>query len=399
MQEIPNVFVEGAEDMSISELKEKIKELDNKRAFYNANQLSIKDVINSMYGVYANKYFYFFNNDVAGTITGQGRDIIQTTKKYVNNYFNKKWHTDKKLHQKMGLTRVEPIRDDISVYGDTDSIFISLYGVYQNTDGWEGTEVEFIQAIYKYRLKTFLKLCFDKYAASKGTENLLNLELEKIAHSGIFLTKKKYVLDYAWAEPDNHYDTMEEVKATGGDLKSKDRSQFVKDHIWNAVNYILEKNVDFDMKEFLKIINRAKEEFKLQIQNDKEVISLAVTVNNYENYVIGDTKEIELKKGVPYQVRAASYYNWMLNYKHPEVKTKYRHITSGNKVKYYFAKTGNSEFPIFAYHPNEFPYEIAPEVDFTAQFKKTYLEPVNRFLDAIGKPKISQDLLVRKTIF
>lgn len=391
-----DIRVENAEDMSIKQLEKKILELSNISSVYNSEQQSIKECINSMYGVFANQYFYFFDNEVAESVTGQGRNITVTTEKYINTYFLKKWHLDIKLHKSMGLTKVDPISGPVSRYCDTDSVFISLSEVYDNTEGWSGNEVEFILELYQKRIHGFMKKCFQKYSDSYNADNMLNLELEKIAYSGLWLAKKKYVLDMAWEEPNIFYEPLENVKPTGGELKQSSTPKWLKKKLTMMVEYILSHPNDFNIKEFLNSVHKIKEEFKLQ---EPEVISNSISVNNYENYVLGDTKEIELKKGCPYQVRAAAYYNWILNYKRPDMKTKYRHIASGNKIKFYIAKTGSDDFDIFAYHPNEYPYEFAPDIDYDAHFDRAFIQPLNRFLEAIGQQPMSRNLLVKKTLF
>ena len=61
----------------INSLKEKTTKLKSEIDFYNAMQNAMKLVLNGSYGAFANNYFVLFNNNVASTITAQGRDLTQ----------------------------------------------------------------------------------------------------------------------------------------------------------------------------------------------------------------------------------------------------------------------------------------------------------------------------------
>jgi len=50
-------------------------------------QGAIKILINSVYGAFGNQYFYFFNIDIAQSITLQGQDMIKFANKAINFYF------------------------------------------------------------------------------------------------------------------------------------------------------------------------------------------------------------------------------------------------------------------------------------------------------------------------
>ena len=80
---------------------EKIKKEASK--FYNYEQ-AVKLMLNSIYGAFGNPYFYFFNVDIAETITLQGKDAILYTEHLLNRYFKDYWHKDIAAHKEMGIT-------------------------------------------------------------------------------------------------------------------------------------------------------------------------------------------------------------------------------------------------------------------------------------------------------
>ena len=94
-----------------------IKKLDLK-------QNAIKILINSIYGAFGNKWFYFYNPDIAQSITLQGQDLIKFSIKAVNHYFLEKWHLDTDLHKQLGIDgyTINKIEEEAAIYTDTDSV-------------------------------------------------------------------------------------------------------------------------------------------------------------------------------------------------------------------------------------------------------------------------------------
>ena len=82
---------------------------------------AIKIFINSVYGATASPYFVGYNVKVAEAITLQGQEIRAFAAKIFNRYFMEFWHRDKELHKNLGLTKVNRVTQEVSVYGDTDS--------------------------------------------------------------------------------------------------------------------------------------------------------------------------------------------------------------------------------------------------------------------------------------
>ena len=152
---------------------------------------AIKIFINSVYGATASPYFVGYNVRVAEAITLQGQEMIHLVTKIVNRYFLEFWHKDKKAHDILGLTQVEPIKKDVVVYGDTDSCYVSMQEVVRGCN-WSGEPIKLIMGIYENRLKEYLAINFKNFAESSGTENIQDLEMETISHSAIFLKKKQF---------------------------------------------------------------------------------------------------------------------------------------------------------------------------------------------------------------
>ncbi len=113
---------EQLENMSVEEL-EKLQQACKaiSKRYFNYEQ-AVKLTLNSIYGAFGNEYFYFFNVDIAETITKQGKDAILYTEIMINKYFREYWHKDTVLHDKMGIKVIGQIVKPVSKYIDTDSV-------------------------------------------------------------------------------------------------------------------------------------------------------------------------------------------------------------------------------------------------------------------------------------
>ena len=105
-------------------LEKEIEAHYQKHSYYKNRELALKTVLNQSYGAISNRHYIMFNNNVAGSITYVGRELIQKMELYNRMYWYKKWHTDTHLHAKLYIKNVTQITDDkaVSIYCDTDSI-------------------------------------------------------------------------------------------------------------------------------------------------------------------------------------------------------------------------------------------------------------------------------------
>lgn len=113
---------EDLKNLSKEELEKLLaeeRELVNR--YYNYEQ-SIKRILNSIYGAFGNEWFYFFNIDIAESITLQGQDVILYAEKMLNKYAKDFWHKDLALHKKMGIEVKGQVQNPVVIYIDTDSV-------------------------------------------------------------------------------------------------------------------------------------------------------------------------------------------------------------------------------------------------------------------------------------
>jgi DNA polymerase elongation subunit (family B) len=357
---------------------------------------AIKIFINSVYGATASPFFVGYNVRVAEAITLQGQEMIKFVTKIVNRYFSEFWHRDTELHKTLGLNCVEKVVRDVAIYGDTDSCYITFEEVVSGCD-WKEDPRELILEIYKHRLKAYLDKNFTAFAKSMGTENIQNLEMETISYSAIFLKKKKYVLDMAWKVGEGRgifYNTTQKIKATGVEIAQSSTPAFARTKIKELLKHIFQEKNKLNLKKFTEILKKEKEAFML---DNIENVSMSSSINDYEKGIANDKTKLVINSACPIHVRAAGYHNYLVN--NSKWKNRYQLIKTGDKIRYYYAKAEGGGENVFAFSPSNFPIEIAPKVDYDLQFSKCIVDPINRFILAIGLPAISPELIVRTQLF
>ncbi len=99
--------------------------------------------MNGSYGAFATQYFILFNNQVAGTITAQGRDLTKTMSKINQDYWYDQWHLDTELHKRLYIKNVQPIpnTEEVSIYADTDSVFVGFGPAIKGCD-WKNQVID-----------------------------------------------------------------------------------------------------------------------------------------------------------------------------------------------------------------------------------------------------------------
>ncbi len=380
---------------SKEEIQKEIKRLESQVDIYKNKDIAFKLILNSTYGAIGNNFFICFNKDVAESITLQGQDLIKHSEILINEYFQNEWNIDNELHKKMGLVNVSiPFDKLLCKYGDTDSMYISFESVITSCD-FKGSGKEFIHLLYKHKLKDYLNNAFEIYAKERDTENIQQFELENISESTMFFAKKKYVSNIIWEDPID-VEPFKNIKAKGIELAQSSTPKFAREKLKEFLKYIfVKKKKDFNLQEFIKMLKKTKEEFKLQ---DIDDISETTSIGDYRKSIINDTTKFEIASGCPMHVRGSGLHNYLLN--SSKFKGKYELIRSGDKVKhFYVVDKYNPNNNCFAYKVGNYPYEFAPQIDYDLQFSKQIIDPINRFIRVLGYPDIPSSLVtVRKVI-
>jgi len=382
------------ENLSVEEIKAEILRLKKMSDDYKNEEQGVKLTLNSIYGALGNQYFACFNTEVAESVTLQGQDLIKFAEKIINKYFHQHWHLDTEIHEKMGVRNVRPISAEMVIYVDTDSNYVNFGNVISSCE-FDYEPLDFILKLNEFRLADYIKNCLEVYAKKWNTNNYQDFELEAISRNAIFLGKKKYIVNLTYEAPGKHHADLSRIKPTGIEIVQGGTPPFAREKLIFLLKHLFETGRKFDIRTFVKMLREIKSEFKIQ---KPEAISIGVGVNNVEKFILNDTTKFEVAKGCPMHVRAAGYHNYILN--NSKYKAKYSLIRSSDKIKYYFvAVNSEQENNVFGYVNGAYPYEYAPPIDFDAQFNRTILDPINRFIEVMGYNPLSPNLLLVSALF
>ena len=386
-------------DLSQEEIKTLVAHYSTLSDKYTAYEQAVKVMLNSIYGAFGNKWFHFFNIDIAESITLQGQSAILYSEKILNKYFQEFWPKDKLVHDQFNINVKNKLVRPSVVYIDTDSCYVQFEEMYESIE-WLGESMpidKFIMEIYNFRLKDYITKCMQKYAESTNTENFLFFELETIAYSGIWLAKKKYLQNIAWEDKiaiDDRYPSLNKIKTIGYDTIQSSTPAIARRHLTDALKLILsEKPTASLLKRLVEYLKQCKKEFKLA---NIDEICFNKRTNNIEKYIVDDTIEFQYGLKCPPNVKAAGFYNFLMN-TNSKYKNKYKMIGNGEKLKLYHCK--HEVCQIFAFQPGAHPYEIAPEVDYELQFEKSVIDPINRVLVAVGLHSLNRNLIYSTSLF
>lgn len=288
----------------------------------------------------------------------------------------------------------------ISMYCDTDSYYMSYKPIMESI-GYEGDELEFILHFDKVLIKRLHKDFIDVYAEKFGVKNKQDFELETISKSILFFEKKNYLKNVVY-EDGIFFEPLTYFSPTGIKIVRSETPPFVrgkdqKGGIWDFIKYLFINPDNLNIKDILKIVKQIRKEFDLE---DVDNISSQTSCSNYKDKVINDTSDIEVVNKTHYGVKAAAFYNYLLN-RNSGYKTKYDMIRGGNKLKYYYCK--HDKHNVFGYlrgmHPNEITSKEGVMFDYDAQFDKTVLSICNGFLKALDLPMINKRMSILGSLF
>ena len=398
-ENIEQLINKPEEDLSVQEMQTLVEYYETMSAKYTAYEQAVKVTLNSIYGAFGNKWFHFFNIDIAESITLQGQSAILYSEKILNRYFQDFWHKDTAVHEYFNINVKGSLKRPSVVYIDTDSCYVQFEEMYESIE-WLGESMpidKFIMKLYKFRLNEYIVKAMEKYAQVMNTDNFLAFELETIAYSGIWLAKKKYLQNIAWEdklEEDDRYPTLKKIKTIGFDTIQSSTPALARKHLTYSLKIVLsEKPTAQLLKKLVDYLKKAKKEFQL---SDIDQIAFNKRTNNIEKYIVDDTIEFQIGLKCPPNVKAAGFYNFLMN-TNSKYKNKYKMIGNGEKLKLYHCKHSVSD--MFAYLPGEHPFEFAPEVDYEMQFEKSVIDPLNRVLKAVGLQTLNRNLIYSTSLF
>ena len=318
-------------------------------------QMSIKILLNSLYGALGNKYFRFFDQRIAEGITLSGQLTIRWAEKAINEYLNKILKSDK----------------DYVVAIDTDSVYVVLDDLVKAVN--PKNPLEFVNTVCNEKLEKVLEDSYNNlFETMGGIENRMVMKREAIADRGIWTAKKRYILNVLdnegvrYAEPKLKIMGIEAIKSSTPAPCREALKEMFKTIIGGS-----ESAVQRDIELF-------RSHFKTL---PPDQIAFPRGITNLTNFM--DNQTI-YKKGTPIHARGSIMYNKLLVDK--SLQRQYNKIQNGEKIKFIYLRIPNhikeNVISFLDYLPEEFG--LHRYIDYDTQFNKTFLDVIDPILSAIG---------------
>lgn len=277
-----------------AKLRECIKaENDVEEEYWDKRQLVKKINLNSLYGAILNPGCRFFDKRIGQSTTLTGRRIARHMAAKVNEFVAGEY---------------DYIGKSI-IYGDTDSVYFSAWPILKHdvakgTLTWnKDTVVQLYDQISEEVNATFPQFMLDDFHCPKTRGEVIKAGREIVADRGLFITKKRYAVQY-YDKEGKRSDVdgkTGKIKAMGLDLKRSDTPEFMQ----NFLSEILEKVLNGAQEEtILDRISEFRTEFKARPGWEKGSPKRANKITDYQAQ--------EAKKGkanMPGHVRASINWN------------------------------------------------------------------------------------------
>lgn len=334
------------------EIKAKVEHLD-------LMQYTIKIFLNSAYGTYANKYSPFYDIDVAASITETGQAVIKEAANIANNYLNEG----------------NPTQSDCIVYGDTDSVYISIKEHIKKLkipllDDNKAISKECIDETDN--LQNFINKKVNEWSCNilHSADSRFFFKRESICDTALFLEKKRYILSVKHDGKRNKH----KFKYIGVEVQRSSYSTPIKEMMKDVIVTV------FNSKD--RIVTDAKyreiyEKFKTL---DIDQIAFRSSIKDYNKYAkIADG--FKVASGTPIHVKSAIFFNELL--KVLKLKNNYQPIISGTKIKYLY--TAQNKYGINSIGFNDkLPPEFGIDIDIEKMFEKIVAPCIERVYSCIG---------------
>lgn len=324
-------------------------------------QYVIKILLNSIYGVFANKFSPICDSDHAGSITLTGQSVVKQASVILDEYARSRYG----------------IGSSLTIYGDTDSTHITIQPILDKIklDIFENNKVTAagLELIDK-DMGTYLNNEIKKWSASefKSVDPRYFFKRESICQVGVYLEKKRYIIHVLNDEGAD----INKFKYVGVEIARSTTPKKAKELIKKVIETSL---VLQDQNKANNLYKDTYESFKKLKVDD---IAIRGGLSDLEKYDSKCEYPFKIAKGTPNHVKGAIYFNHLL--KKMGLETKYEKITSGGKVKKIYVAPNKYQIDTLCY-TGSYPEEFTDfQVDYIEMFDTLIKPPIEAVYESIG---------------
>jgi len=238
------------------ELQAKLKDAyaNNNKAdieYYDKLQLVKKINLNSLYGGLLNVHCRFFDQRIGQSTTLTGRAITKHMAAHINENLTGKYDST----------------GETLIYGDTDSVYFSAWGVIKDAveSGEQEWDVDTAVALYDSLAEevnvSYPSFMMNAFHTTQQKGELIKCGREVVGSSGLFITKKRYAIMVV----DNEGQRCDvdgkpgKMKAMGLDLKRSDTPVIIQNFLKDILTDTL---IDTDQDTIIENIKEFKTAFR-----------------------------------------------------------------------------------------------------------------------------------------
>jgi len=332
------------------------KEIDR----LNTMQMAVKILMNSLYGAMGSKYFRYYNVEIAEGITLSGQLVNQWAEKHLNSWVS---------------TLLKDEKDRV-IAMDTDSLYIGMEDVVNKFK--PKNPVKFLDEFASKGIEPVLEKAFEElFVMTNGYTKRMMMKREAIADRGIWVAKKRYILNVhnnegvQYAEPKIKVVGIESVKSSTPKVCRSALKSVFKD-IMTKTETETQANIAAFKQKFFSL--------------PAHEIAFPRNIRDLKSYASASSIYVSGKDGTcPIHCRASLLYNWKVKSLGLEKDCKL--IRSGDKIKFIYLKKPNTlrgENVIAFIDVLPPKLELDSKVDYETQFEKSFVAPVEHIFDAIG---------------